>query len=1330
MRANLALLLALASSSAPAARALCTRFHATLNDRGEYVADTNKPVQAAADEHNHFSQWFHNIVKHDRVSGADLKDLFLGGDVPQRASFATMQDSLNLTGRTPAAAQTGKTSGPPPRGVPHHWDAQEAKQLFGFLGFPLDETCIADKANWWYRTYDGSCNWLKAGEAGQGRYGQAKSRDFDQHYYADGVAAPREGPNARAVSNAFFRRNTTLYYEHTPLLLGLIEFIIHDVTWSQDSAAEYVDVPMPDDETEFAPNTTLRVWRAMAAPGTGTSPQNPRENVNQATTWIDVSSLYGSTRSVGEALRTKVGGRLKTQEVLGGTRWHAPEARNTSYLPFDTMGVPVRSPPGMDPGRLFAGGDPRTNEDWVMLAVHSLLLREHNRLAGILAERRPDMDDEQLYQTARLLMSAKFQLIGNAYQMAYFDKSMPWPQDDGFPLFREIHGEDWLQMNPANTYPWPLAMKHGKPTVISAEMAVVYRFHEFIVDTFPIVGASGATLHNQSLFDTGFDAQGFIGAGLENILRGVVSTTIPNFKSGVDESFRSAGKYRGSPFDIVTWSIVHEREQGLPTFNNYFRAYNAQKPHVVVPIRERFEDFTTNPAHVAALKQLYRSPDEVDLVVGCQLDEAMFPSTSVPRSSLIVSLFNLISMGNADRFSVGYAAMRCWLVDKPWDCHPSNALEDLLWKPVAKEGFPDFRFYDEFWMEELDFQAHGQNLLWRLVTENTDISCLQQHPLFPPDPQTNPMLCVQPPADVNWAVIGSTAAEVTLSLIKSKRASYGPIIVTVLSLVATLLLLVKYLRAREDGYPRVLQGWPVLGQGYAFQKDAKAVLLRGLDTLGSSSRAGRSKAFGMRLGPQTHYLLSQPEDLQMMLDDNPYGVHFSLDKFFAGLGAPIFLGEDVFSINLHATLIRTHLADRDTVRRFGPTIAAAAERYLRDFPLAPPAAGESVCHQTLSGYMDRFSASVSARCMLGADADLHPELVDMFLKFNTTVDTVMQLSSALPAFLSFIPKLQIHRSYKAFSKIFLPIVRRRRVDPSSGGPDGQEGLLDFMPFILEAVGADDDALASRLVALHVWIGLRNLQVSVTSTLLDMINVPGLAERVADSLQDATLDTLDTFAFAPAPAPAGITNGVKSNGTKANETKVNGVNATNGKASNGKAPNGAANGNRDGGSPGSGRGGGTAGSPWALLRSAVLESIRLCGTATGPARIIAAAKPLPLRSDPAVHLPPGKVATLSAYYTNRQTSSFGPDAAQYRADRFVDSSPAIGSVRNISFGLQGPRICPGQWYVQEAICIMVQQLLAQYTFTPARTGLGDEDKYIYHAGVVTRNEVPVTVTRRK
>ena len=291
-----------------------------------------------------------------------------------------------------------------------------------------------------------------------------------------------------------------------------------------------------------------------------------------ASTWLDVSALYGSTPEVAYALRSGKGGKLLTQDLK--TRG----AKTTgSYLPYNTMNVPTRTRPGVPPGKLFAGGDPRTNEDWVMMSVHTLFLREHNRLCDILVKQHPEHNDEQLYQTARLVLSAKFALIGNSYQMAYWSDKMPWPRDDGFPLYRQMYGKDVLQINPANTYPWPLVTKGGKPMIISAEMAVVYRFHEFIIKHFPIKDAKNETIWDQDLFATGFNATGFIDAGLDNILRGITSISIPNFKSGVEESFRTAGVYRGTPFDIVTWSIVHEREQGLPTFNQYFRAYNKQR---------------------------------------------------------------------------------------------------------------------------------------------------------------------------------------------------------------------------------------------------------------------------------------------------------------------------------------------------------------------------------------------------------------------------------------------------------------------------------------------------------------------------------------------------------------------------------------------------------------------------------------------------------------------------------------------------------------------------------------------------------------------------------
>ena len=313
-------------------------------------------------------------------------------------------------------------------------------------------------------------------------------------------------------------------------------------------------------------------------------------------------------------------------------------------------------------------------------------------------------------------------------------------------------------------------------------------------------------------------------------------------------------------------------------------------PKVLIPIHELFEDFSSDPLMVSELKRLYKTPEDVDLVVGCQLDESMFPRASIPTSALIINLFSLICMGNSDRFSIGFVAMRCLLVDKTWDCHPSNALEDLLWKHMPREGFPKFRFYDTFWMPELDFQAHGQNLLWRLVTENSEIKCLHRNPLFPVDPVTNPILCSLPSQGVDYTVLASTGAEGTLALFRQHRLE----IVMCLIALAIGIVTYKTIQDRVKGHPHVLYGFPILGRAIDFQKDPKKLLLEGFCNYGASP----SKIFGIHIASLTHSVLSEPEDLQMMLDDDPYELKFNLSNFFKANKMPIILRKENLASNI------------------------------------------------------------------------------------------------------------------------------------------------------------------------------------------------------------------------------------------------------------------------------------------------------------------------------------------------------------------------------------------------------------------------------------------------
>src|SRR5205807_3521485 len=126
--------------------------------------------------------------------------------------------------------------------------------------------------------------------------------------------------------------------------------------------------------------------------------------INNVTSFLDGSQIYGSDAARSDALRTHVGGQLKTSagKLL-------PLDDNTTFpngplsMANDAHLVPA--------SQLFAAGDVRANENIELTAMQTLFVREHNRIAGVLATEHPTWNDEQLYQEARRLVGAELQII-------------------------------------------------------------------------------------------------------------------------------------------------------------------------------------------------------------------------------------------------------------------------------------------------------------------------------------------------------------------------------------------------------------------------------------------------------------------------------------------------------------------------------------------------------------------------------------------------------------------------------------------------------------------------------------------------------------------------------------------------------------------------------------------------------------------------------------------------------------------------------------------------------------------------------------------------------
>jgi len=597
--------------------------------------------------------------------------------------------------------------------------------------------------------------------------------------------------------------------------------------------------------------------------------------------------------------------------------------------------------------------------------------------------------------------------------------------------------------------------------VTSAEMSIVYRFHEFIIQKFPIKDEHNKTLKELSLFNTAFDSKGFLELGTDKILRGMLASDIPNFKSGVEEDFRSAGRYRGTPFDIVTWSVVHEREQGLPTFNQYYRGFASMtpKPALTVKIRKTFEDFSSDPQMVAELKRLYKTPDDVDFVVGVQLEEELFPGTTMPISALIPSLFSLFGVGNSDRFSPGFAAMRCFLVDKPWNCRPSNAFEELIWEPKPSKLFPNARWFNTFWMQELDFQAHGTNLLWRLITENSGAKCVQKNPLFPYDPVTNPILCdLEPPAvTIPWNIIFGTALALGLGI-----------------------FIIQWFRIPRNT-PPTTWGYPIIGVGKQLQADPKGFLVS------EARKYGGGKTFGLRLvGSLVYYVSSAPPDLKVMMNDELRASFHSLATD-TNLGAVV--GRHNFSEELHASTIRRKLETErsETLPRLAEVVSGAVESWLAKNPLSDT--------PDIAPTLTNLMAYVMSRVCLGSVGFDDPELLNAYIGLNSDSAVVFGVSNLLPSFIGRIfSDLYVHKHYATIKKKILPVIHlRRKYQKDSKGV--KKELDDFLGFFLDAT--DDDTRVAELVAGIVIGGLSNISICVTNVLYDIVS----AEHEHTSLLD-------------------------------------------------------------------------------------------------------------------------------------------------------------------------------------------------------------------------------------
>lgn len=279
---------------------------------------------------------------------------------------------------------------------------------------------------WEIQRYDGWYNNLAYHS--RGAAGESLMRMFPARY-SDGVYQARGEPllpNARKVSNAVTRGPSGLPSDRNQTVLSLFfgHHVVSEVLEARKPGCppEFLDIPVPEGDPVFHWNATpaplLRFQRAAWDHKSGKSPNNPRTQVNHVSSWIDGSSVYGSSSSTADALRSFTSGLLASSSDQ-----NLPQKGGGGHLIWS---APNPSTNNTGPAGLYVLGNAWANENLFTLAESVVWFRYHNYLATQLRMAHSDWSEEQLFQGARKKLIATLQNIAlYEWLPSYLGKPLP-----------------------------------------------------------------------------------------------------------------------------------------------------------------------------------------------------------------------------------------------------------------------------------------------------------------------------------------------------------------------------------------------------------------------------------------------------------------------------------------------------------------------------------------------------------------------------------------------------------------------------------------------------------------------------------------------------------------------------------------------------------------------------------------------------------------------------------------------------------------------------------------------------------------------------------------
>ncbi|XP_059081531.1 peroxidase-like [Tigriopus californicus] len=494
-----------------------------------------------------------------------------------------------------------------------------------------------------YRTIDGSCNNLR--NPLQGREFTPLNRILD-NAYSDHMNLPRLSStgsvltSARIVSTATNPNSNQLTSsaQNTALFMSFGQFLDHDLShvpiqvndggagincctedgqFADDAEVSCFPIKLPANDQTFGGQSCMNFVRSQSSPNFECVP-GATEQMNQITHWLDSSNVYGSNEEEADRLRSKVNGLLKTDFDPSGKEL-LPTNENESDCKGDK--------------KCFLAGDARVNEQPNLVVMHTIFVREHNRVARILKSINPQWNDEVVYQEAKRVVNAEWQhVVYNEYLPILLGSQ--FMEVFGILPLNGVHSTDYR-----NDFDARITNEFA-----SAAFRVGHTMIPSLVKLLTARRRQGSDSNGLSRFFFNVDTirEGKIDDHIRSIISEPIEEVDNKFTPEVTERLFD-GALNG--MDLVALNIQRARDHGIPSYVSYRRI-------CLVGNARTFDDLSNviSRENIELLKRVYDRVEDIDLFVGMSMERPHTSGALVGETFLCLIGDQFARLKKGDRF--------------------------------------------------------------------------------------------------------------------------------------------------------------------------------------------------------------------------------------------------------------------------------------------------------------------------------------------------------------------------------------------------------------------------------------------------------------------------------------------------------------------------------------------------------------------------------------------------------------------------------------------------------------------------------------------------------